>query len=415
MHINNLDFHKMNGVVIAVVQHYQTKAVLMVGVMTPEAVQKTFETNNVTLWTRTRQRLWTKGETSGNFLKVKEILVDCDADTLLIMAEPVGPTCHTGAESCFEQKAGTKEGRMFALEEWEKEKSFGLVLPDGSMQKKLSEVIQQAGYSFKVPNERVKIGICDDPAISSLCFQRPQEIARLVSEGKFDIGITGKDWLTESGYDLRVLGNLPISRQTNQKARIALIVSKESQYQSVSDLPNNCVIYTEYVRIAEQYLARQERPDIKVVYSFGNTEDKIVLFGAAAIVELVETGNSLIANNLTEIDLVMETEMVVINSEQAYANTYKRAKMDCFVRSLLGVLRAREYVRLEVNVTELLVDQAAKIIGGMKGATKSPITIPGWCSLVSVVPAKEQNRIISELLQIGVTDICRSEIPLVML
>lgn len=99
-----LDFNKMGGVVIAVVQHYLTKVVLMVGVMTPEAVEMTFKTGNVTFWTRTWQTLWTKGETSGNYLKVKEIFVDCDADTLLIMANPISPTCHTGVDSCFDME-----------------------------------------------------------------------------------------------------------------------------------------------------------------------------------------------------------------------------------------------------------------------------------------------------------------------
>lgn len=106
--LNNLRFEKMGGVVLAVVQHYITKDVLMVGVMTPEAVRITMESGNTTFWSRTRKKLWTKGETSGNFLKVKEIFVDCDADTLLIMADPMGPTCHTGAKTCFLEPDGSK-------------------------------------------------------------------------------------------------------------------------------------------------------------------------------------------------------------------------------------------------------------------------------------------------------------------
>jgi phosphoribosyl-ATP pyrophosphohydrolase/phosphoribosyl-AMP cyclohydrolase len=102
-----LDFSKMRGYIIVVVQDATTKAVLMVGVMNEEAVQITQKSGKVTLWSRTKGRLWTKGETSGNSLLVRQILVDCDADTLLIMVDPIGPTCHTGAVSCFEELDGT--------------------------------------------------------------------------------------------------------------------------------------------------------------------------------------------------------------------------------------------------------------------------------------------------------------------
>lgn len=305
--------------------------------------------------------------------------------------------------------------RIFTQEMWEADKAFSAVEPDGSMQDPILKINLDGGYRIYFPNKRSKQGFCDDPAVSEFYLQRPQEIARLVFEGKFDLGITGADWLAESDYKPIVLGALPISRKTERRARIALVVSKASGYQSVADLPFGCMVATEYVQITKRYLYENGRNDIEVMYSFGNTEEKIALFGAAAIVEIVETGSSLVANNLAEIDLIMETEMVIITNEKAYANTFKRAKMECYVRSLIGALRAKEYVRLETNVPESLVDRATEIIGGMKGATKSPLTREGWYALISVVSVKEQNRIISELLQIGVTDICRSEMPLIMI
>lgn len=98
-----LDFTKLDGLVPAVIQDPRTGKVLMVGFMNEEAYQKTVELNKVTFFSRTKNRLWTKGEESGNFLNVKEILIDCDNDTLLIKAIPVGPTCHTGADTCFNE------------------------------------------------------------------------------------------------------------------------------------------------------------------------------------------------------------------------------------------------------------------------------------------------------------------------
>lgn len=96
-----LDFEKMGGLVPAVVQDVHTREVLMLGFMNPPAWEKTLRTGLVTFWSRTRQELWTKGETSGNHLAVRKMWIDCDNDTLLIEVEPKGPTCHTGAKSCF--------------------------------------------------------------------------------------------------------------------------------------------------------------------------------------------------------------------------------------------------------------------------------------------------------------------------
>lgn len=96
-----LDFLKMDGLLPAVVQDATTKDVLMVGFMDEAAWHKTLETGHVTFWSRTRNKLWTKGETSGHFLVVRRIRTDCDHDTVLVEADPIGPTCHTGAYSCF--------------------------------------------------------------------------------------------------------------------------------------------------------------------------------------------------------------------------------------------------------------------------------------------------------------------------
>ncbi len=96
-----IDFEKMQGLVPAIIQDAVTSKVLMLGFMNKEAYDKTVETGLVTFWSRTRNCLWTKGETSGNVLKVVKILNDCDNDTLLIKAHPAGPVCHTGADTCW--------------------------------------------------------------------------------------------------------------------------------------------------------------------------------------------------------------------------------------------------------------------------------------------------------------------------
>ncbi len=99
--IKELDFTKGDGLIPVVVQEYKTKEVLMVAYMNEDALKKTLDTGYVTYWSRSRKKLWMKGETSGNTQKVRKILVDCDYDTLLLLVEQKGNACHTGKRSCF--------------------------------------------------------------------------------------------------------------------------------------------------------------------------------------------------------------------------------------------------------------------------------------------------------------------------
>jgi len=111
-----VDFKKyQDGLVPAIVQDYVTQKVLMLGFMNEEALKKTEETGLVTFFSRSKNRLWTKGEESGNHLQLRQILVDCDKDTLLIKAEPKGPVCHTGADTCWSEK-NHKEDFLYYLE-----------------------------------------------------------------------------------------------------------------------------------------------------------------------------------------------------------------------------------------------------------------------------------------------------------
>jgi phosphoribosyl-ATP pyrophosphohydrolase len=109
-----IDFEKSGGLVPVVIQHANTLQVLMLGYMNEEALEKTKAEGRVTFYSRSKDRLWTKGETSENYLIVEEILPDCDNDTLLIKALPQGPTCHTGATSCFREE--TPKGFLYELE-----------------------------------------------------------------------------------------------------------------------------------------------------------------------------------------------------------------------------------------------------------------------------------------------------------
>jgi phosphoribosyl-ATP pyrophosphohydrolase/phosphoribosyl-AMP cyclohydrolase len=110
----NIDFQKNNGLVPVIIQDNATLQVLMLGYMNEEAFEKTQQEKRVTFFSRSKNRLWTKGETSGNFLIVNDIQIDCDNDTILIKATPQGPTCHTGSTSCFNEE--TAKGFLYELQ-----------------------------------------------------------------------------------------------------------------------------------------------------------------------------------------------------------------------------------------------------------------------------------------------------------
>lgn len=115
--IMNIDFNKNNdGLVPAIVQDANTKNVLMLGYMNQEAYKKTMESRKVTFFSRTKKRLWTKGEESGNFLNLVDMKLDCDDDTLLVLVDPVGPTCHRGTDTCWGEKNRASFGFISELE-----------------------------------------------------------------------------------------------------------------------------------------------------------------------------------------------------------------------------------------------------------------------------------------------------------
>ncbi|MCP4988102.1 MAG: bifunctional phosphoribosyl-AMP cyclohydrolase/phosphoribosyl-ATP diphosphatase HisIE [Colwellia sp.] len=115
--INGLAWQKMDNLIPAIIQHAATGAILMQGYMNQESLAATLETGKATFYSRSKQGLWVKGETSGNFLEVKQVLTDCDSDSLLIACQPIGPSCHLGTESCFPEQKLSQQNFLSHLEQ----------------------------------------------------------------------------------------------------------------------------------------------------------------------------------------------------------------------------------------------------------------------------------------------------------
>ncbi|TYP91995.1 phosphoribosyl-ATP pyrophosphatase /phosphoribosyl-AMP cyclohydrolase [Fodinibius salinus] len=149
--IETLDFKKVNGLIPAIIQDAKTFQVLMLGYMNKEALETTLENERVTFYSRSKERLWTKGETSGNYLDLVDIQQDCDDDTLLILANPQGPICHTGEQSCFYEKDFKPKQKLAFLNDLEELIiSRKNEMPDNSyttslFEKGIDEIAQKVG------------------------------------------------------------------------------------------------------------------------------------------------------------------------------------------------------------------------------------------------------------------------------
>jgi len=171
--IEELNFDKLNGLIPAVIQDAKDAAVLMVGFMNREALQRTLNERRVTFWSRSKARLWQKGETSGHFLEVVSVIADCDRDSILITARPQGPTCHQGTRTCFGEIAGRQESILMRLDEIIRERKEKM--PEGSYTTKLlRKGAQKIGQ--KIGEEAVELAIAAQYPEQQRCVEEAADV-----------------------------------------------------------------------------------------------------------------------------------------------------------------------------------------------------------------------------------------------
>ncbi|MBI4653198.1 ATP phosphoribosyltransferase [Candidatus Kuenenbacteria bacterium] len=214
-----------------------------------------------------------------------------------------------------------------------------IVVPDGSMQEVVMGLFAKAGLSVVIEKKRTKKGVVRGVEwIESVAFQRPQEIPEYLNDEFFDVAIVGEDWLKNWDYNLPVLLKLPIGGRSGKPVKIVLVVSQDSNFQRLEDLPLGCKIATEYVELVQRFFAEKRRSDIQVIRSWGNTENKIE-FGVTAIVDVTESGESLKENRLRILAEIMESNTIIVANSKSFADESKKPYIDCFVR--LNLLRGR--------------------------------------------------------------------------
>lgn len=264
-----------------------------------------------------------------------------------------------------------------------------LGLPKGSLQEATFALLEKAGYPIRA-GDRSYAPIVDDDGIAARLI-RAQEISRYVENGHLDAGLTGYDWILENGSDVVEVCELRYGKQGFRPVRWVLAVSESSPIQSPRDLEGRRIA-TEAVGLTRQYLARHG-VRAEVEFSWGATEAKVPDL-VDAIVELTETGSSLRANRLRIVDTVLESTTRLIANRAAWADAWKRGKIEQLAMLLQGVLRAAGRVLLKLNVQQSRLKDVLARLPALHAPTVGRLSDEGWFSVETVV----EERAVRDLL-----------------
>lgn len=248
----------------------------------------------------------------------------------------------------------------------------------------------------------------DDPRIESVRILRPQEIPTYVADGLFDLGITGRDWVEETGSSVTSLGELRYSKATTNPITVVVAVPGDSGYRSVADLPSGVRVSTEYPELTRRFFA-DKGVDADIRLSYGATEAKVPDI-VDCVVDITETGSALRAAGLRVIDVILVSYTELVANPDSYADPDKRHAMEQVLTLLSGVLEARGKVLVKLNVAADSLDGVIEVLPAMKTPTVNELYGSAGYAVETVVPKREINILIPALKDAGATDII--ELPL---
>jgi len=285
---------------------------------------------------------------------------------------------------------------------------LAVVLPKGSLEKQTLDLFGAADLTVVRGSERDYHASVADPRIDKVRFLRPQEIPTYVEQGIFDLGISGRDWITETGADVVSLGEIGGGRAGEALVSVVLAVPKESAWQSPADLPDGVRISTEMPETTQRFL-EEHGVKARVFTSHGATEAKVPDI-VDAIVDLTETGSSLRKAGLKVIATLLTSRTELIANREAYEDPAKRAAIDDLVLLLQGALRARGHVLLKLNVDAARLDGVLEVLPAMSSPTVMSLASGDARALETVVPKLGVNELIPALRAAGARDIL--ELPI---
>jgi len=255
-----------------------------------------------------------------------------------------------------------------------------LGIPKGSLQDATLQLFARAGLPVYTDG-RSYFARTADPEIECLLI-RAQEMARYVEHGAIDAGLTGLDWIIESGLEVVTVSDLIYAKRSRGKVRWVLAAPEDSPFRAPEDLAGK-IIATELVSVTRGYFARRG-VDVRVEFSWGATEVKPPML-ADAIVEVTETGSSLKANRLRILETVLESNTQIIANKCAYADAGKRRKIDNLALMLRGAMAAQDRVGLMLNVRKEDLAAVLAVLPALKNPTISTLSDDQWLAVNTVI------------------------------
>jgi ATP phosphoribosyltransferase len=271
-----------------------------------------------------------------------------------------------------------------------------LGLPAGSLQEATGELFRKAGYKITYASRSYYPSV-DDPELHCTLI-RAQEMPRYVQDGSLDCGLTGYDWILENDAKVIELAELVFSKVSKRPVRWVLAVPNDSPVHGVKDLQGKRIA-TEVVGLTTRWLT-QQGVTAHVEFSWGATEVKPPRL-ADAIVEVTETGSSLRANNLRIVAELLQSTTRFITNERAYADPWKKEKMDDLVLMLQGAMAAEGKVGLMMNVRKADLPAVIAILPALQKPTVSSLSDDAWVAVNTILDEDTVRHIIPQLKQAG--------------
>jgi ATP phosphoribosyltransferase len=284
---------------------------------------------------------------------------------------------------------------------------ISVALPKGSLEEQTLQLFREADLEVK-RGERSYNPVIQDHRIDKVKILRPQEIPKYVEMGYFDLGISGLDWVKETGAYVREVARLSYSKTGEGTVKVVVAVHQDEKIDDVSKIRPNSRVTTEYPEMTKEFFGRLGIP-VQLFHSYGATEAKVPDL-MDVVVDLTETGSTLRRNGLKIIGQIMESYTVVIANRDSFEDEGKRQAIEEIVTLLLGVIDARHQVLLSMNVPDEAMERIVSALPALKKPTVSRLHGADYYSVQTVVRKSDVNTLIPVLKAAGAEDIL--EIPI---
>lgn len=271
-----------------------------------------------------------------------------------------------------------------------------LGLPKGSLQEPTFALFARAGFSIRVSSRSYQ-PVIDDEEIEPVLL-RPQEIPNYVADGVIDAGLTGHDWVSDCGADVHEVCELRYSKLTSNPIRVVLAVHQDAPVHCAEDLQGKRIA-TEYVRLTERFFASRNVA-AKVEFSWGACEVKAPALVDAIVVN-TETGSSLRAHNLRIIETLLTSTTRFVCGHAAWADPWKRTKLESMEILLTGAMNAAKLVGLKMNLPTAHKDEILALLPALQNPTISPLANPEWVAAEAILQEGQVRELIPALKRAG--------------